>query len=112
MVDRARSHCRPTWLVEQYLPGMAESELDHQAALVRTMADEMVRRGAPLRYLGTTIVPTDEALLTLIEADSIDVVRSLCERACIPPPRITAAIHDLRRRPPGRTAAARMEISR
>jgi hypothetical protein len=110
MVDRARSH-RPTWLVEQYLPGVPETELHRQAALVRTTVDEMARRGAPLGYLGTTIVPTDEALLTLIEADSIDLVRSLCERACNPTPRITAAVNDLRR-PPGRIAPARTEISR
>ena len=111
MSDRSSVRPSPTWLVEQYRPGSDAAELDRQAAHVRSIATDLARGGASLAYLGTTIVPTDEALLTLIAADSIDEVRRLFERAGVPLPRISAAVHDL---PRGRRrgSAPRMERSR
>jgi hypothetical protein len=111
MPDRSSVHASPAWLVEHYRPGSDPAELGRLAFRVRAIATELARSGAPLAYLGTTIVPNDEALLTVVAADSIDDVRSLFERAGAPPPRITAAVHDLRatrRRP----APSRMEIMR
>jgi hypothetical protein len=112
MPDRSPLRSSPTWLVEQYRPGSDSAELDRQAARVRTIAIELARSGARLAYLGTTIVPTDEALLTVIAADSIDDVRSLFERAGAPAPRITAAVHDLPRATRRRPAPPRTEIPR
>jgi hypothetical protein len=108
------SSVRPTktWLVEQYRPGLDAAALDRQADHVRSITSDLVRHGAALVYLGTTVVPTDEALLTVIRADSIDDVRSLFERAGLPPPRITAAVHDLGRRTRRRSVPARMENTR
>lgn len=112
MPDRSSVRPIPTWLVEQYSPGLDAAALDRQAAHVRSVASDLVRHGAALAYLGTTIVPTDEALLTVIAADSIDDVRTLFERAGLPTPRITAAGHDLGRPVRRRSAPARMENSR
>jgi hypothetical protein len=112
MPDGSALHASPTWLVEHYRPGSDPAELGRLAVRVRTIATELARSGAPLAYLGTTIVPTDEALLTVIAADSIDDVRSLFERAGAPPPRITAAVHDLVRATRRRPAPPRTEITR
>lgn len=112
MPDRSPLRPKPTWLVEQYRPGSDTAELDRQAARVRSVASDLILHGAALVYLGTTIVPADEALLTVIAADSIDQVRSLFERAGSPPPRISAAVHDLGRPTRRRAAPARLEFPR
>jgi hypothetical protein len=112
MPDRSSVRPTQTWLVEQYRPGLDAAALDRLAAHVRSVASDLVRQGATLAYLGTTTVPTDEALLTVIEADSIDDIRSLFQRAGLPPPRITLAVHDLGRPARRRSVPVRMENAR
>jgi hypothetical protein len=102
MVTRASHRPTATWLVERYQPGADVGELTRQALDLRSIAADLRREGAPLAYLGTTIVPADEAFLTVIAADSIDDVRTLFERAGLPSPRISAAVQD----PPGPASAS------
>ena len=54
----------------------------------------MAREGEPVRYLRSTIVPTDESLLCLLEAPSDDLVRAVYARAGVPFERLTAVISD------------------
>ena len=97
MVTSTSHRPTATWLVERYQPGADAATLARQAVDIRSIATLLARGGASLAYLGTTIVPGDEALLTVIAADSIDEVRALVERAGLPQPRISAAVHDLSR---------------
>ena len=83
-----------TYLVEHYRPGYTAERLEEWAARVRVAAARIAREGEPVRYLGSTIVPTDESLLCLLEAPSEDLVRAVYSRAGIPFERLTAVISD------------------
>jgi hypothetical protein len=83
-----------TYLVEHYRPGFTAERLNECAARIRRTAVGMAREGEPVRYLRSTIVPTDESLLCLLEAASETVVREVCARAEVPLERLTAVITD------------------
>jgi len=78
-----------TFLVEHYRPGLSVDELGAWAARVCETARDMQDEGIAVRYLRATIVPTDESLLCLFEADSAQLVREAYARAGIPFERIT-----------------------
>jgi hypothetical protein len=83
-----------TYLVEHYRPGFTAERLEELAARVRATAIGMAREGEPVRYLRSTIVPTDESLLCLLEAPSDDLVRAVYARAGVPFERLTAVVSD------------------
>jgi Protein of unknown function (DUF4242) len=83
-----------TYLVEHYRPGFTADGLVEWAARVRTAAVGIAREGKPVRYLRSTVVPSDESLLCLLEAPSDDLVRAVYARAGIPFERLTAVISD------------------
>jgi hypothetical protein len=83
-----------TYLVEHYRPGYTAERLEEWAARVRVAAAGIAHEGEPVRYLGSTIVPTDESLLCLLEAPSDDLVRAVYARAGLPFERLTAVISD------------------
>ena len=91
---RTGIEARETFLVEHYRPDSTAAELGSLAADVRDAAAAMELRGKPVRYLRATIVPTDEALLCVFEAESEELVRETYARAGIPFERITAVIPD------------------
>jgi hypothetical protein len=82
------------YLVEHYSPGLTVEGLGRWAARVREMAFTMRREGKEVRYLRSTIVPADEALLCVFEADSEELVRETYARAGIPFERLSVAIAD------------------
>ena len=88
----AQTDARGTFLVEHYRPGLSVDELGALATRMRETADEMEGAGMAVRYLRATIVPTDESLLCLFEADSAQLVREAYTRAGIPFERITPVI--------------------
>jgi hypothetical protein len=92
---------RSTWLVEQYRPGLDLAGLRRAASIVRRTALEMEHHGAPVHYLGTTLVPRDEALLGLIDAATEDIVRTVYARAGVPIERVSRAVFDGRRKRSG-----------
>ncbi len=98
MANRSEAHRRQTWLVEQYRPGLSPAELHRSASVVRMIALEMEHHGAPVHYIGTTVVLADEALLGLMDAISEDTVRAVYARAGITVERISPAVFDGRRR--------------
>lgn len=80
------------YLVERYWPGVT-AEL-HAAAVHRgrVAAAELRDEGRAVTYLRSTLVPEQETVLCVFEADSPEVVRELNERADIPLDRITEAV--------------------
>jgi Nickel responsive protein SCO4226-like len=82
------------YLVEHYSPGLTVDGLGSWAARVRATAVAMGSEGRAVRYLRSTIVPVDEALLCLFEADSEELVREVYARAGVPFERLSAAIAD------------------
>jgi len=83
-----------TYLVEQYQPGFETDRLRQTAAEVRESAHELEREGKAVRFLRSTIIPGDEALLCLLEAESEELIRETYERAGISFDRISAAMPD------------------
>jgi hypothetical protein len=82
------------YLVEHYSPGLTVDGLSCRAARVREMAVAMRSEGRAVRYLRSTIVPADEALLCVFEAASDELVREVYARAGVPFERLSVAIAD------------------
>jgi uncharacterized protein DUF4242 len=87
-----RRDTRQAYLVEHYLPGRHLEQLRRSAARVRSIVGEMEAAGAPIAYIRSTIVPSDEAFLCVIEAASEELVADAYSRAGIAFDRISAAI--------------------
>ena len=86
-----------TWdafLVEHYRPGLTAVELGTWAARLRAKACELERETNSVRYVGATIVPTDESMLCMFEAVSEQHVRDVYSSAEIPFERITVVVPD------------------
>ncbi|HEY7795153.1 MAG TPA: nickel-binding protein [Gaiellaceae bacterium] len=83
-----------TYLVEHYQPGLSAAGLQHAAALLRSSAADLERGGSAVRYLRSTIVPGDEALLSVFEADSESMVQEAYTRAGVPFERISLALEE------------------
>lgn len=82
-----------TYLVEHYGPGDSAESLRRMAGNVRRMAAEMARQGESVRYVGSTIVPADEAFMATFEATSEELVHEAYARAGVGFERISQAIH-------------------
>jgi hypothetical protein len=85
---------RNVYLVEHYEPGLTVDGLGGRAARVRETAVAMGSEGRAVRYLRSTIVPADEALLCVFEAGSEELVREIYARAGVPFERLSVAIAD------------------
>lgn len=81
-----------TYLVEHYQPGLDPEGLQAYATRVQTAADALRQEGARVRSLRCTILPGDEALLCLFEAESEQLVRAIYTRAALGFDRISEAI--------------------
>lgn len=81
-----------TYLVERYWPGVSRAELADAVARGRRSAAAMRREGKRIRYLQATLVPDQETVLCLMEAESAELVVEVNRRAGIPYDRIAAAI--------------------
>ncbi len=82
------------YLVEHYRPGLSVTGLATLAALVRDAAGAMQSEGRPVRYLQSTIVPADEALLTVFESATEELVHEVYARAEVPFDRMGAVISE------------------
>jgi hypothetical protein len=76
------------YLLERYLPGLSSDELALTAARVASVTAEVAATGIAIRYLGSTLVPADEACLCCFEAGSAAAVAAMNERAGAPFARI------------------------
>jgi hypothetical protein len=83
---------RELYLVEQYRPGLGSDELRRVADRIRLVVDRLERDGSPIRLLRSTIVPDDEAILSIVEATSESIVREAYAGAGSSIERISTAI--------------------
>lgn len=80
------------YLVEHYRPGADSAAMKTEAADLREATAELGGEGLSIRYLRSTIVPADEAFLSLFAAGSEAAVRQAHARADVRFERISAAI--------------------
>ncbi len=82
----------PTYIVERYWPGVTEERLAEAIIQSKEVIALMNRGGIPIRYLRSTLVPSDEVVFSLYEGPSAEAIREANERAQIRFDRITEAI--------------------
>ena len=80
------------YLVERYLPGLAHDDLLASLERLRVATEELRQEGASVRYLGSTIVPTDEACFCQFEGPSEEAIADVNRKAGMPFDRIVAAV--------------------
>ena len=88
----AATDARALYLVECYRPGASAASLWLAAGQLRAAAAALADEGAQVRLVGTTIVPTDEAVLCVFEAADEELVRDTFARAGVPCERLTPAL--------------------
>jgi hypothetical protein len=81
-----------TYLVEHYWPGITAETFRSAAERVRATARAMARSGAPIRYLHSTMVPTDETAFCVFDAASSELIEQAYTRAGVRFDRIVAAL--------------------
>jgi len=81
-----------SFLVEHYRPGITPDTFRAAMARVRASAAEMRRDGSAVRCLHSTFVPEDEAMLSVIDAASRELVEQLFARAGVRVDRIVTAL--------------------
>jgi hypothetical protein len=91
-VEPAHEPAVTTFLVERYWPGVSEADLGAAVLRAHRSAATMLRQGKRVRYMQATLVPDQETVLCLIEAESAELVAELNERARIPYDRIAEAV--------------------
>jgi hypothetical protein len=83
---------RSLFLAERYVSS-ANAELAHlDAARASAASREPTESGESIRYLGSTLIPSDETCFVLFEAPSAEEVRRLLDRASLPYDRIVEAV--------------------
>ena len=80
------------YVVERYLPGLDQERLVGLLAKLGEVTQELRTEGTHVRYLGSTIVPDDEACFCQFEGTSEAAVAEANERAGVPFARIVAAM--------------------
>jgi hypothetical protein len=67
------------YLVERYLPGVTDGQLDETGERLAAAAERLAAGGAEVRYVGSTFVPEEESCFCRFESAGLDEV----ERACV-----------------------------
>jgi hypothetical protein len=80
------------YVVERYVPGVSSAELERALVALRRTTREMRGGGTSIRYLGSTIVPDDEACFCEFEAPSQAAVAEANRRAGVAFDRIVPAV--------------------
>ena len=88
----------PSFMAECFWPDVREELVEEAAARVQRGVDDLSRRGMPITFVGTILVPEDETVFYLFERASAETVREACERAAIPVGRVVRSVP---RRAPG-----------
>ncbi len=82
----------PRFLGESYPVGVGRKTLSAAARRARVVAAEMRAEGSEVRFVKSTFVPTEEALICLVDAPSAEVVTELGRRAGLPIERVVEAV--------------------
>jgi Protein of unknown function (DUF4242) len=80
------------FVVERYVPSVSGSELERALVALSRTTREMRGEGTPVRYLGSTIVPDDEACFCQFEGPSQAAVAEANRRARVAFERISPAV--------------------
>ncbi len=80
------------YLVERYLPDLDQRRLVRMLGKLGKATEELRAEGTPVQYLGSTIVPGDEACFCQFEGASEAAVAQANERAGVPFDRIVAVV--------------------
>ena len=83
-----------TFLVEHYRPGEDAAKLELAVAAIRAGAGAIACEGGLLRYVRSTVIPRDEAFISIFEAQSEQLVRDVYHRASVAFDRISIAVED------------------
>jgi hypothetical protein len=76
------------YLAEQYQPGLGIDELRRATARLAAAAVALTADGVNVRFAGASFVRSDESCFCRFESESIDAVRTACQRARFPVERI------------------------
>lgn len=79
------------FLVEHYLPGATRCELRDASSRLAAVAVGLTDGGAPVRYLGSTLVPAEESCFSRFDSGSEATVRRVFEAAQVTYARILVA---------------------
>ena len=80
------------FVVERYVPGLEQKRLVRMLGKLGRVTQELRAEGTHVEYLGSTIVPGDEACFCQFDGASEAAVVAANERAGVPFNRIVAAI--------------------
>jgi hypothetical protein len=76
------------YLVERYLPGVTDGQLDEAGERLAAAAKRLAADGVEVRYVGSTFVPEEESCFCRFEGASRDEVERACVHAGVPFARI------------------------
>ena len=79
------------YLVERYLPGATDGQLEEAGKRLAAAAEHLAAAGIEVRYVGSSFVPEEESCFCRFEGASADAVRRACEQAGISFARIVEA---------------------
>jgi hypothetical protein len=80
------------YVVERYLPGLDQRKLVRLLGKLGNVTAELRREGTRVRYLGSMIVPGDEACFCQFDGPSEAAVAEANTRAGVPFDRIVEAV--------------------
>ena len=80
------------YVVERYLPDLDQPQLIRLLGKLGKATDDLRREGTRVRYLGSTIVPGDEACFCQFDGPSEAAVAEANTRAGVPFDRIVEAV--------------------
>lgn len=81
-----------SFLVECYVPGIRQVDVESAAARAVTASADLRNDGMSIEYRGAILVPGDEVVLHLFTSHSEDAVRQASERAALPFERILETV--------------------
>ncbi len=82
----------PRFLGESYPVGVGRKTLTAAARRARLVAADMRAEGSDVRFVKSTFVPAEDALICLFDAPSADLVMELGRRAGLPIERVVEAV--------------------
>lgn len=82
----------PTYLVEAYMPRSHAQEARAAGRRAHAAAEELSRKGTPVRYVRTTFLPDDETCFHVFKAVSANAVEEVARRAELGRARVVPAI--------------------
>jgi hypothetical protein len=92
MVEGCENRGLPHFLAERYVAAASLEQARLDAARASAASKEQADCGTTVRYLGSTLIPSDETCFALFQAPSAEDVRRLLEHAALPYDRIVEAI--------------------